>query len=194
MKLQNNIEQLNISIIVAKSKNNVIGIDNKLPWKLYDDMKNFKQLTNNKIIIMGRKTYESIGKPLPNRFNIVISSRYNYKYDNLITVESIEESLTKALEIFLHYDKLNKDKYINEILVIGGYNIYKSFIKYANNLYITLVDVNINDINESQNNITYFPNINLNNWKLLYSKEYSKNDKNQYNFTINTYIKINHNE
>lgn len=110
-----------INIIAAVSLNNCIGVNNSIPWKIKEDMQLFKKLTTNNTIIMGRKTFESIGKPLPNRKNIVISSS---KIENIETYKSLEESLNNDGNIFL----------------IGGSKIYQEGMKYANKMYITLVN------------------------------------------------------
>jgi|688.fasta_scaffold415025_2 dihydrofolate reductase len=121
-----------INIIAAVSKNNVIGINNSIPWKIKEDMQMFKKLTTNNTIIMGRKTFESIGKPLPNRNNIVITSK---KIDNITTFNSLKEAIENTS---------------GEIFLIGGSKIYEEGMNYADKLYITLV-------NKSINGDTYFP-------------------------------------
>ena len=85
-----------ISIIAAVSKNGVIGVDNKLPWNLPEDLKRFKELTTNNVVIMGRKTYESIGKPLPNRINIVITRNEDFSVPGVLTAKSLQNGLLKA--------------------------------------------------------------------------------------------------
>ncbi len=113
------------NVIVAVNENLVIGKDNKLPWYSSEDLKYFKRITTNNVVIMGRKTYESIGKPLPNRVNIVISNTTNFT--EVITVKSFEE----ALEMASLHDK--------EIFVIGGSSLYEQVLKDADKLYITWV-------------------------------------------------------
>src|SRR3989338_4888563 len=111
-KIKNNkILKMIISLIAAVGKNNIIGIDNKLPWKLSADLKRFKTITSGKPVVMGRKTFESIGKPLPNRTNIIITRDKNYKADGCVVVHSAEEALKAAEDA-------------NEIMVIGGSQIY----------------------------------------------------------------------
>ncbi len=116
-----------INIIVATSKNNQIGINNKLPWHISEDLKYFKCTTSGKTILMGRKTFESIGKPLPNRKNIVLTRDMNFKPDGVTVIHSLEE----ALEICKNEEN---------IFIIGGGEIYSLFLPYADYLYITLVD------------------------------------------------------
>ena len=154
-------------MIVAVSKNGVIGNDNKLLWKLPKDMKNFKKLTSNNDVIMGRKTYDSIGRPLPNRVNIVISRSYN-NIDGAIVVGSIVEALSKTYK--------NNDTYI-----IGGAEIYKQTINYCDEVILTLVDCYI----EGDSKIDINSLINGLNKDSVVS--YSKDVENEYNFDIITY-------
>ena len=108
---------MNLSIIVAMAKNRVIGRDNDMPWRLSDDLKNFKKNTINKTVIMGRLTYESIGKPLPGRKNIVLSR--NLKDKNVIVKNNLEIILEEL-------------KHEEELFIIGGEDIYRQTIKLAN--------------------------------------------------------------
>ncbi|MDF2614253.1 MAG: Dihydrofolate reductase [Clostridia bacterium] len=116
-----------INMIVATSKNNQIGINNSLPWHIPEDLKYFKEKTNGHTIVMGRKTYESIGRPLPNRENIVLTQDRNFIADGASIIHSFEEALitcsTRA-----------------ESFIIGGGEIYQLFLPYTNRLYITMVD------------------------------------------------------
>ena len=113
-----------ITLISACSKNRVIGIDNKLPWYLPEDLKRFKRLTTEKVVLMGRKTYESIGRPLPNRTNIVLTRDLNYKADGVLVYNNLEE----VLPIF------------KDIVVIGGSEIYKQFMRKSDVIELTLID------------------------------------------------------
>ena len=117
-----------INIIVAVGKKLVIGKDNKLIWRISDDLKRFKTLTTGHPIIMGRRTFESIGKPLPNRTNIVITRNKDLKMEGCVVCNSLEEAVEKALE---------KD---SQIFVIGGQEIFNQAIKIANRIYLTLID------------------------------------------------------
>jgi len=117
----------NINVIVAIEKNGGIGFNNSIPWKLSEDLKLFKKLTLNKCIVMGRKTYESIGKPLPKRVNIVLTKNVDLKYDNVIIANDVSE----VLDIVRKNDK--------ELFVCGGYSVYRSFLPLANKLYVTMV-------------------------------------------------------
>ena len=117
-----------ISIIVAVSENGVIGKDNQLIWRLPDDLKRFKKLTTGHPIIMGRKTFDSIGKPLPGRTSIVITRNQDFFMDGIIAVHSLEKALEEA-------KKLDTD----EVFVIGGGEIYKQVLSVVDRLYITEV-------------------------------------------------------
>lgn len=131
-----------VSIIVAKSKNNVIGSNGSIPWSVPKDLKYFKELTEGNTVIMGRKTYESLPenkKPLPNRINIVITRDSNFKANGCIVVGSLEEALLKAD---------NK----NDTFIIGGGEIYKQALNFVDKIYIT-------EINEEFVGDTYFPEL-----------------------------------
>lgn len=120
-----------IGLIVARSKNNVIGRNGEIPWKIKGEQKFFKELTTGNIVVMGRKSYEEIGHPLPNRQNIIVSKTMKYECENLITVSSLAEALALA-------DNSN-------IYITGGYGLYKEAIPFVDVMYITEVDMNIED-------------------------------------------------
>ncbi|WP_221394073.1 dihydrofolate reductase [Dyadobacter sp. NIV53] len=121
-----------VSIIVAVAENGVIGKDNQLIWRLPDDLKRFKKLTTSHPIIMGRKTFDSIGKPLPGRTSIVVTRNQDFKMDGIVIVHSFEEALKEA-------GKLDT----NEVFVIGGGELYKMALSVADRLYITEVKTTI---------------------------------------------------
>ncbi len=129
-----------IEMIVAISNNNIIGCDNSLPWHIREDLQYFKNITSGHAIIMGRKTYESIGKPLPNRTNIVLTNSTDLKINGVKVVYSLKDALELA-------------KTLDTVFIIGGGEIYRLFMPYARKLYITLVDITIEGD-------TYFPNFN----------------------------------
>lgn len=121
-----------ISIVAAVAeKNRAIGKDNKLLWHIPEDLKRFKQITSGHVVVMGQKTFESLGKPLPNRTNIIISNNSNFSSQNVIVAGSIEKSLEKAKEI-------EKE----EIFICGGGSIYRQFMPLAGKLYLTIVEGN----------------------------------------------------
>lgn len=165
-----------ISHVVAMSNNWVIGVNNDLPWSLKDDLAHFKKYTTGKIMIMGRKTYESIGRPLPNRVNYVISS-------TLKDIEgvSIFTSLEDAIEAAKIYN-LDQD-IVNEVAIIGGGYLFRDSIHSFNKLVLTRVDCSIDgDV--------YYPEIDFNNWELVSSEKFLKNKDNQYDFAVETYKKL----
>jgi dihydrofolate reductase len=157
---------MNISIIVAVSKNGAIGKDNQLLWRLSDDLKQFRKLTTGHTIIMGRKTFDSIGKALPNRINIVISRQENLQIEGCHVVDSIE----KAIELA---KKLEQN---GEIFIIGGGNVYQQALGLANKIYLTEVHVEIDGD-------THFE-FNRSEWKEISRISFEKNDKNEYDFDI----------
>ena len=165
-----------ISHAVAVSNNNVIGVDNNLPWNLKSDLAHFKKYTSNKIIIMGRKTYDSIGRPLPNRTNFVISRTIN-EIPGVYVFNNLEDAISSA-------KKKNKEAdEESEIVIIGGGYLFRETINSFNKLVITRVDCDIDgDV--------YYPEIDLSNWKLVKSELFNKDDENDYDFKIEEYIRL----
>ena len=159
-----------ISIISAIGKNNEIGKKNGLLWNLPADMKHFREVTSGHTVIMGQKTFESIGRPLPNRRNIVITLDKNY--------------LRHGVDIFYspkELDALSDKK--TENFIIGGGQIYKLFIDKADKLYITHVDAEFPDAD------TFFPEIDKNKWEKIKSEKHLKDDLNKYDLEFTEYIK-----
>ena len=115
-----------INIVIAVSNNNIIGSENSLPWHIPTDLKHFKNITSGNTVIMGRKTYESIGKPLPNRTNIIITRNKSYKANGCIVCHSLDEALLKSVN--------NHD-----IFIIGGCEIYLEVLPIANKIYLTRI-------------------------------------------------------
>ena len=165
-----------ISHLVAVSNELVIGVDNDLPWNLKDDLAHFKKYTLNKVIIMGRKTYESIGRPLPNRINYVIS-RTIKEIDGAHVFNNLEEAMLSA-------EKHNKNLDIeNEIVIIGGGYLFEETLPILNRLVITKVDCSVaGDV--------YYPKIDMKNWELISSESYTKDSDNDYDFKIEEYKKL----
>ena len=160
-----------LSIIVAVAKNNVIGKDNKLIWHLPEDLKRFKKITSGKKIIMGRKTFESLGRILPNRKHIILCNDAELKIND-DSVEVIE-------------DISMLDEYINseeECFVIGGATIYKLLMPKCEKLYIT-------HINQEFEGDVYFPEINNNEWKIINREAGIKNEENPFDYEYVTYVK-----
>jgi len=134
-----------ISIIAAMTKSRVIGKNNQLPWHLSDDLKNFKKLTVGNTVIMGRKTFESIGKPLPDRNNIVISSSMPLA-ENITVAKTVEEALQKA------------ESFSKEIFIIGGASVYAQSLPFADRLYLSF-------IKKDYDGDAYFPEFDMSEWK-----------------------------
>jgi|SRR5699024_2070830 len=152
-----------ISLLAAMDRNRVIGYRNDLPWHLPNDLKFLKQKTTGHTIIMGRKTFESIGRPLPNRDNVVITRRHSSKFpDEIEVINNIDTVLD-----------WNHQEPANELFVIGGEEIFKQVLPHADRLYITLVD----DVFQGD---TYFPEFSEAEWQLTSREEGEKDSKNQY--------------
>ncbi len=158
-----------LSIIVAASQNNVIGKDNQLIWRLSADLKRFKALTTGHHIIMGRKTFESIGKPLPDRTSIIISRQADYKAEGCIVVNSLEDALAQVPA-----DQEN--------FIIGGGSIYKEVIDKADKLYFTLV-------HKRFDGDTFFPKIDAKIWESVKREDKLPSDKNEYAYSFIDYVK-----
>lgn len=161
---------MKISIIVAKAKNDVIGKDNELIWKLSSDLKLFKKLTTGHHIIMGRKTYDSVGRPLPNRTSVVITRNKNF---SLPEGHIIAYSLEEAIQICI-------GKHLDKVFIIGGAEIYKQALPLADELLITHVDA-------MPDGDAFFPPIDPEKWQVISSEHYEKDKNNQYSFDFVVY-------
>ncbi|WP_228527490.1 dihydrofolate reductase [Pararhodonellum marinum] len=165
-------KELKVSIIVAKAKNNVIGKDNQLIWRLPADLQHFKQTTLGHHILMGRKTFESMGKPLPKRTSIVISRNPDYPVpDGHHLVHGMEEALDLA-----------RQKGLEKIFVIGGAQIYKQALPLTDELIVTEVEA-------SPEGDVFFPEMDPEEWKVNERVIHSKDEKNEFDFTIVTYLR-----
>ena len=161
---------MNLAIIVAQAKNRVIGINNKLPWHLPEDLRYFKQVTMGKPIIMGRNTYESIGRPLPGRTNIVITRQNDYAPEGVRVVNSLDEAVELAESIAL----ING---IDEAMVIGGAQIYEQALASAQRLYLTEVDAEIGGD-------AWFPEFERQEWSEVGREDFSAEGPNPYNYSF----------
>ena len=161
---------MKISIIVAKAKNDVIGKDNELIWKLSSDLKLFKKLTTGHHIIMGRKTYDSMGRPLPNRTSVVITRNNNLSLpEGHIVVHSLEEAIQVCI-----------GKHLDQVFVIGGGEIYKEALNFADELLVSHVDA-------APEGDTFFPEIDPEKWHIVSKDHYEKDQNNQYSFDFVVY-------
>ena len=155
-----------ISMIAAVGANGVIGRNNALPWHLPADLAYFKKVTMGHAVVMGRKTFESIGKPLPGRYNIILTRDKSYRSENCIIMHTVEE--------ILEYSR-NRD-----VFIIGGAEVYKSFIDYADKLYITWID-------ESFDGDAFFPEIDENKWYIISRSEWERDASNGLRFCFMVY-------
>lgn len=156
-----------LTIIAAAAENNALGKDNQLVWHLPDDFKRFKKLTSGHHIIMGRKTFDSFPKPLPNRTHVVITRQDNFKKEGILVVHSLERAI-----------ELSADD--PQPFVIGGGEIYKMAMKLADKIELTRVHGTF----EAD---TFFPEIDENQWKLVSEEFHEKDEKHNYAFTYLTY-------
>jgi dihydrofolate reductase len=156
-----------ISIIVAASTNNVIGANGDLPWRLPDDLKHFKAITMGKPIVMGRKTWDSIGRPLPGRQNIVITRQADFVAEGCDVVASLEDAAAAAGDG-------------KEVMVIGGSQIYLLALPMAERLYLTRVHAEIEGD-------AFFPEIDELEWRLVGDESHSADDRNAFDYSFRTY-------
>ncbi|MCA0757984.1 type 3 dihydrofolate reductase [Paenibacillus sp. N4] len=158
---------MSITLIAAMDRNRTIGAGNKLPWRLPAEMAYFTRNTLGKTVIMGRKTFESLPKPLKDRRNVVLTKRPDYRPEGCEIVHSIEEAL-----------RLFKDE---ELMVIGGAEIYAQFLPFADMIYLTAVDA------EVKGGDAYFPDFSDTEWELAESEKREADEKNAYAFTFQTF-------
>jgi dihydrofolate reductase len=157
-----------LSSIVAVARNNAIGKDNKLPWYLPDDLKFFKAKTMGKPVLMGRKTFESLGKPLPGRLNIVVSHKKDLQLpEGVVLCNTLEDGLNRL-------DEENAE----EGFIIGGGKIFEETMDDIDRLYLTKVDTMVEDAT------AFFPEIDHSHWKLVWEEEHKADEKHKYDFTF----------
>jgi dihydrofolate reductase len=155
-----------ISFVVAASNNNVIGKDNKLLWNLPNDMKFFKNVTWGMPVVMGRKSYDSLGKPLKGRTNIVLTRQNDWNEESTVAVKSFDDAvfLVKSMDV-------------KEMMVIGGGEIFKMVFEKANRIYLTRVDAELEGD-------TWFPAIDPKEWELVSRKDHPADDKHKYAYSF----------
>ena len=159
---------MKISLIAAMAKNRVIGLNNTMPWHLPADLAHFKALTLNKPIIMGRKTYLSIGRVLPGRKNIILTRDKNFHVEGGFCAQTIEQALQHAGD--------DQEIAVAEVVVIGGAEIYQQFIEKATCLYLTLIDLDTKGD-------TYFPDYNRkHSWRVHSKKSHKADEKNLHDY------------
>ncbi|HSW68793.1 MAG TPA: dihydrofolate reductase [Gammaproteobacteria bacterium] len=161
---------MRITFVVAMAENRAIGNNNQLPWHLPADLQHFKQITLGKPILMGRKTFQSIGRPLPGRTNIIITQDENFKAENCIIVHSIESALATA-----------KDQ--PELCVIGGAELFRQMLPFTKQIYLTLIH---HDFSAD----TFFPELNAMEWKEIARTDHFADEKNIYSYSFLTLERI----
>lgn len=155
---------MRIALIAAMAENHVIGRNNQLPWRIPADLKHFKVLTMGKPIIMGRKTYESIGRPLPGRDNIVLTGDVTYRAEGCEVVHSIAQALQVAGAV-------------EEAMIVGGSDLYRQTIGDADRLYLTLVKAEVEGD-------AWFPEIDSRQWREIKREAHRADDSNQYDYAF----------
>jgi len=158
-----------VSIIAAMDRNRLIGNNNQLPWHLPADLVHFKRVTMGKPIIMGRKTYESIGRPLPGRTNIVLTRSSDFSAEGVLTANTLEQAL-------------NHVSAEDEVMIIGGSTIYELTLPEADRLYLTYVE-------DSFEGDAWFPDFDLEQWSIVASEEHSADEKNSSAYRFVTYAR-----
>ena len=156
-----------VSLIAAMAENRVIGVNNTLPWRLPADLKHFRRLTTGHHVIMGRRNYESIGKPLPDRTNIVVTRNPSYCAPGCLVKHSFEDALASA----------QNDP---EVFVIGGAEIYRQALEHADRMYLTLVHAHIPGD-------TYFPPFDQSHWQEVSRERHEPDEKNPHACTFLVY-------
>jgi len=158
---------MKISLVVAMSKNRVIGKDGDIPWKLSDDQKNFRKITMDHPIIMGRKTHESIGRPLDGRLNIILTRDQNYKAQDCTVVHTLDEAIKTSGDV-------------EEVFIIGGEAIYEMCLPQTDRIYLSKVQVNIDGD-------TFFPELDMNDWTIIQQESHLETDD-KHTYPYNYYI------
>lgn len=158
-----------ISIIAAVSNNNVLGRDNQIIWQIPADLQYFKSITQGHVVIMGRKTFESLEKPLSNRTNIVVTRQHDYAGEGIIIAHSVQEAIKKARNF-------NEE----EIFIIGGGEIYRQCLPFTDRIYLTKIHaVYAGD--------TYFPEFDEDEWKVIKEEHHEADQKNKHPYTFLVY-------
>jgi dihydrofolate reductase len=153
-----------ISFVVAMARNRVIGRDNGLPWRLPADLRHFKTITLGKPVVMGRKTFDSIGRPLPGRTNIVVTRDPAYTAEGCVVVHSIEAALAAAGDV-------------EEVMVIGGADFYRQLLPRAGRIYLTLIDADVEGD-------TWFPELDETRWRERTREDHAPDEENPHGYSF----------
>ena len=164
------MKSIKLCLVVARGRNHVIGVDNDLPWRLGSDLKNFKAITLGKPVIMGRKTWDSIGRPLPGRPNLVVTRDTDFQAEGV----SVWASLLLAIEAARAMAKTSQQ---DEVCVIGGGQIYAEALPFADRLYLTEVDA-------APNGTAFFPAFDEANWAETAHTEFSAGPRDDHDFVV----------
>jgi len=165
--------EVRVGMIVAMAENRVIGRNNQLPWYLPNDLKYFKAVTMGKPIIMGRKTYESIGKPLPGRTNIVVTTQQDFVAEGVSVAYSVEQALTLAQSVATIDGA-------DEVMIIGGAQLYSEMLDRVERLYLTQVHADVEGD-------AWFPALDLSRWKVLTKESFAAEGPNPYGYSFIVY-------
>jgi dihydrofolate reductase len=161
---------MRLALIWAMTRNRIIGSDNALPWHLPDEMRHFKRSTLGKPVIMGRKQFESMGAPLPKRANIVLSRNRDFAPDGTTVVRTLDEAIACATAA-------NRDSTNDEIMVIGGAEIYALALPRADRLYFTLIDAELDGD-------TSFPDFDIDEWREISREDHAPDARHRYGYSI----------
>ena len=164
-----------VAMIVATARNGAIGRENTLPWRISGDLQFFKRTTLGKPVVMGRKTFESIGRPLPGRENIVITRNPEWRAEGVTVVSNLEQALQTA-------DAVARRDGAGEVMVIGGAQIYRQALHHAERLYVTEVDADVEGD-------AFFPEIG-NDWKIVSKDCYPASERDEYNYCLVQYDRL----
>ncbi len=171
-----------ITIIAALDRNGVIGVNGNMPWRIPSDFAHFKRSTMGKAMIMGRKQFETVGKPLPGRTNIVVSRQQGYQPDGVIVINDFEAAIDHARKIALADG-------VDEIMIIGGGEVYEMAIKIADNMIISHVELEVE--NSSTDDVIKFPDIDLNKWQIVRELPVLPDERDQAAYSIKVYLNRN---
>jgi dihydrofolate reductase len=162
---------MHISMIAAMAHHRIIGANNRMPWHLPADLAHFKRITLNKPVVMGRKTFESIGRPLPDRHNIVVSSNADYSTTGITLVNNCQQAIQAAGQC-------------EEVMIIGGGAIYRHFLPLCQRLYLTLIDLQVEGD-------TQFPDYeHIGSWRTTESETFTADDRNPHSYQFVTLEKV----
>jgi len=173
-----------ITIIAALDRDGIIGVNGDMPWRIPSDFAHFKRITMGKPMIMGRKQFETVGKPLPGRTNIVVSRQRSYQPDGVIVINEFEAAIDHAKEIALADG-------VDEVMIIGGGEIYEMAIKIADRMIISHVELNV--ANTATDDVIKFPDIDLNSWQLGEKLAVLPDERDMAAYSIQVYLNRNAN-